>query len=403
MNNWKSGRKILLGITGGIAAYKIPALVRLIKKAGCETEIILTESAKNFVAPMTLETLSGREIHSDENFDFHIPHIKLNDWADVLVIAPCTANTLAKIAHGIADNLLTSAVIAAHCPILIFPAMNEKMFENPATQENTKILLNRGIKVIAPSEGDLACGISGKGRMNEPNEILLEIFRTLSPEKNLKNKNILITAGPTHEYIDPVRFISNPSSGKMGAAMARAAWYRGADVKIISGPVEFNSYGFEVIKIKSALEMLEAVKKNLSWADYIVKAAAVGDYRVKNFSAQKIKRAASADGQENKNNFTVELEQNPDIAAEVGKLKRENQILIGFAAETQNISENAREKLARKNLDFILANDVAAEGSGFAVDTNTLRLIPRDENKNEKIYSGLKEDIAFEIWNDVSL
>ena len=396
MNNWKSGRKILLGITGGIAAYKIPALVRLIKKAECEVEIILTDFAKNFVTPMTLETLSGHQVWTNENFDFHIPHIKLNDWAEIFVIAPCTANTLAKIAHGIADNLLTSAAVAAHCPVLIFPAMNEHMFENKATQENIKILSERDLKVMAPAEGELACGVSGKGRMNEPNEIMLEIFRALSPVHDLSGKNVLVTTGPTHEYIDPVRFISNPSSGKMGAAMARAAWYRGANVKIISGPVEINSYGFEVIKIKSALEMLDAVKKNLSWADYIIKAAAVGDYRAKNFSGQKIKR-------EGKDNLTIELEQNPDISAEVGKLKRENQILIGFAAETQNVSENSREKLRRKNLDFILANDVMAEGSGFATDTNTLKLIPRDENKNEKIYSGLKEDIAFEIWNDVSL
>ena len=181
MLNWNSNRRILLGITGGIAAYKIPGLVRLIKKAKSETEIILTESAKNFVAPMALETLSGRKVWTDENFDFHIPHIKLNDWADIFVIAPCTANSLAKIAHGIADNLLTSAAIAAHCPVLIFPAMNENMFENKATQENIKILSERGIKVIAPSEGELACGVSGKGRMNEPQEIMLEIFRALSP------------------------------------------------------------------------------------------------------------------------------------------------------------------------------------------------------------------------------
>ena len=396
MLNWNSNRRILLGITGGIAAYKIPGLVRLIKKAKSETEIILTESAKNFVAPMTLETLSGRKVWTDENFDFHIPHIKLNDWADIFVIAPCTANSLAKIAHGIADNLLTSAAIAAHCPVLIFPAMNENMFENKATQENIKILSERGIKVIAPSEGELACGVSGKGRMNEPQEIMLEIFRALSPVHDLKNKNVLVTAGPTHEYIDPVRFISNPSSGKMGTAMARGAWLRGANVKIISGPVEIDSYGFEVIKIKSALEMLEAVKKNLDWADYIVKAAAVGDYRAKIFFAQKIKR-------ENQNDLIIELEKNPDIAAEIGKLKRENQILIGFAAETQNVSENARKKIAQKNLDFILANDVIAEGSGFAADTNTLQLISRDENKHVKFFSGLKEDIAFEIWNDIIL
>ena len=394
MNNWKTGRKILLGITGGIAAYKIPSLVRLIKKADCELEIILTNSAKNFVAQMTLETLSGKKIWSDENFDFNIPHIKLNEGADVFVIAPCTANTLAKIAHGIADNLLTSAVVAAKCPVLIFPAMNEKMFENPATQENIKTLSERGIKIINPSEGCLACGISGKGRMPEPNEILLEIFRDLSPVQDMKNKKVLVTAGPTHEYLDPVRFISNPSTGKMGAAMARSAWYRGAEIKIISGPVEINSYGFEVIKIKSALEMLNAVKENLQWADYIVMAAAVGDYKAENYSPQKIKR-------EGKNNLTLELVQNPDIAAEIGKLKREDQILIGFAAETQNISDNARGKLARKNLDFILANDVLEKNSGFAVETNTLKLISKDINKNEKTFSGLKEDISFEVWSDV--
>ena len=394
MNKWKEGRKILLGITGGIAAYKIPALVRLIKKANCGTEIILTNSAKNFVAPMTLETLSGKKIWTDENFDFNIPHIKLNEWADVFVIAPCTANTLAKISHGIADNLLTSAAVASTRPILIFPAMNENMYNNKATQKNIKILSERGIKIIEPSEGALACGVSGKGRMPEPEEILLEIFRALSPVHDMEGKKVLVTAGPTHEYIDPVRFISNPSTGKMGAAMARSAWYRGAEVKVIAGPVEINSYGFEVIKIKSAEDMLNAVKENLAWADYIVKAAAVGDYRAKNYSSQKIKR-------ENKDNLIIELSQNPDIAAEAGKLKRENQILIGFAAETQNISGNAREKIARKNLDFILANDVSEKNSGFATDTNTLKLISKDIKRPEKIYSGLKEDVAYEVWSDV--
>ena len=397
MNKWQSGRRILLGITGGIAACKIPALVRLIKKSGNDAEIIMTEAAKNFAAPMALETLSGNKINSDGNFDSSIPHIKLSSWAEVFVIAPCSANTLAKIAHGIADNLLTSAVLAAECPVLIFPAMNERMFENPATQENIKILKQRGMNVISPSEGFLACGVTGKGRMPEPDEIMLEIFRALSPARDLAGKKVLITAGPTHEYIDPVRFISNPSTGKMGFAMARAAWHRGADVKIISGPVEinnFNSYGLEIIKIKTALEMLEAVKENLSWADVIIKAAAVGDYRAKNFSSQKIKRG-------NKNDLIIELEQNPDIAAEAGKWKRENQVLIGFAAETENLIENAREKIKHKNLDFILANDVSGENSGFASDTNALKLISKDENESIKTYSGLKEDIAFEIFDDI--
>lgn len=392
MNNvssWKKGRKILLGITGGIAAYKIPYLVRLIRKAECEVEIIMTNSAKNFVAPMALATLSGRKVFIDDDFDYTIPHIKLSQWADAFIIAPCTANTLGKIANGICDNLLTSAVIASTCPVLIFPAMNENMYDNPATQKNLSVLSSRGIKVVQPSEGALACGVSGKGRMPEPDEIMHEIFRALCPVHDMEGKNVLVTAGPTHEYLDPVRYISNPSTGKMGVAMARSAWYRGASVKIIAGPVELDDYDFDVVHVKSAVEMLEAVKENLSWADYIVKAAAVGDYRPKEFHSQKIKR-------EGRDVINFELVQNPDIAAEVGKLKRDGQILIGFAAETQDVIEHAREKLTRKNLDYILANDVTAQNSGFASDTNTLRLIPGD-----KIFSGLKDEIAFDVWNSI--
>ena len=391
MSNWKNGRRILLGITGGIAAYKIPALVRLIRKADCETEIILTESAKNFVAPMTLETLSGRKVWVDDDFDGRIPHIKLSQWAEVMVIAPCTANTLAKIAHGLADNLLTSAVVASTCPVLVFPAMNENMYANPATQSNIETLKSRGVRVVEPSSGALACGDSGRGRMPEPNEIMHEIFRALAPN-NMAGKNVLVTAGPTHEYIDPVRYISNPSTGKMGAAMARSAWYRGADVKIVAGPVDVDAYGIEVIHVKSARDMLEAVRENLSWADFVVKAAAVGDYRVKEIAPRKLKR-------EGKDTLTLELVQNPDISAEAGRLKRDGQVLVGFAAETDNITVNAREKLARKNLDYILANDVTGKGSGFATDTNTLRLISRDGE--ERVFSGLKEDIAFDIWSEL--
>ena len=391
MNSWKNGRRILLGITGGIAAYKLPALVRLIRKADCDVEIILTESAKNFVAPMALETLSGRKVWSDCDFDGRIPHIKLSQWAEVMVIAPCTANTLAKISHGIADNLLTSTVIASTCPVILFPAMNENMYANPATQSNIQTLKSHGVRVIEPSSGALACGDSGRGRMPEPNEIMHEIFRALSTN-DMAGKNVLVTAGPTHEYIDPVRYISNPSTGKMGAAMARSAWYRGADVKIIAGPVDVDAYGMEVIHVKSARDMLDTVRENLSWADYVVKAAAVGDYRVKDIAPRKLKR-------EGKDTLTLELIQNPDISAEAGRLKRDGQVLIGFAAETDNITANAREKLARKNLDYILANDVTGKDSGFATDTNTLRLIPREGE--EKIFSGFKEDIAFDIWGEL--
>lgn len=394
MLNWQTDRKILLGITGGIAAYKIPQLVRLITKAKCQAEIIMTDSAQNFAAPMTLGTLSGRDVWTDLDFGCTIPHIRLSQWAEVFVIAPCTANTLAKIAHGIADNLLTSAVIAASCPVLVFPAMNERMYSNPAVQENIAVLKRRGVFVAEPDSGALACGVSGKGRMPEPQEIMHEILRALCPVHDMAGKHVLVTAGPTHEYIDPVRYISNPSSGKMGAAMARSAWYRGADVRIIAGPVDVDGYGLDVVSVVSAEDMLDAVRANLDWADYVVKAAAVGDYRVKEFSGQKIKR-------EGKDTITLELVQNPDIAAEAGRLKHSGKVLIGFAAETGNIIEHAREKLARKNLDYILANDVLASGAGFAVDTNTLRLIPRDTAKPEQVFSGLKEDVAFDVWSYV--
>ncbi|MBQ3447475.1 MAG: bifunctional phosphopantothenoylcysteine decarboxylase/phosphopantothenate--cysteine ligase CoaBC, partial [Synergistaceae bacterium] len=356
MTDWKHGRRILLGITGGIAAYKIPALVRLITKSGSECEIIMTRSAKNFAAPMTLETLSGRRVWDDDSFDGRIPHIKLTHWAEAFVIAPCTANTLAKIAHGLSDNLLTSAVLAATCPVLIFPAMNGAMYDSPATRSNINTLKSRGVKVIEPSEGALACGDSGRGRMPEPHEIMHGIFRALCVQ-DMAGKNVLVTAGPTHEYIDPVRYISNPSTGKMGAAMARSAWYRGADVRVIAGPVDVDGYGMEVVHVKSARDMLEAVRENLSWADYVIKAAAVGDYRVKDFSPVKLKR-------EGTDTLTLKLVQNPDIAAEAGRLKRPGQILVGFAAETDNVTDNARTKIIRKNLDCILANDVAAENSG---------------------------------------
>ena len=391
MTSWKKGRKILVCITGGIAAYKIPSLIRLIKKSECEVEIILTKSAKNFVAPMTLETLSGRKVWTDDDFDGRIPHIKLSSWADVIAVAPCTANTLAKIAHGLADNLLTSTIIASDRPALIFPAMNEKMFDNKAAQSNIATLKARGFRVVQPSSGFLACGDSGKGRMPEPGEILLEILRALCV-KDMAGKKVLVTAGPTHEYIDPVRYISNPSTGKMGAAMARSAWYRGADVRIITGPVNVDCWGMESIRVTSASEMMSAVISNLSWADYVVKAAAVGDYKAKEISGRKIKR-------EGRDSLTLELVSNPDIAAEAGKLKRDGQILIGFAAETDRISENARAKIVRKNLDFILANDVTGKDSGFASDTNTLRLISR--SGSEEIFSGLKEDISFDVWSRI--
>ena len=405
MSNECTRKNILLCVTGGIAAYKIPALVRILRKENFDVEIILTEAAEKFVSPLVLATLSGRRVWLEKDLlsnehGHEIPHIKLSRWADLILVAPCTANTLAKIAHGIADTLLTSALLAPDADVktLIFPAMNENMYANYFTQENLNLIRrNKNFILIEPDDGELACGVSGKGRMPEPEDILLEIKRALEIQ-SMAGRKILITAGPTHEYLDPVRFISNPSTGKMGVAMARAAWLKGADVKIILGATDFNFnfYGFnEVIKIISAQDMLQAVLNNLSRADIIVKAAAVGDYKAENIAAQKIKRAG-------KDEFVLKLIQNPDIAAEVGKLKRPEQILIGFAAETENVIENAREKLARKNLDYILVNDVTAENAGFASDSNTIKIISRDENfDSSKIFSGLKENVAANIWDAI--
>ena len=404
LNSWKKKRNLLLCVTGGIAAYKIPNLVRLLKKSDLEIEILLTKSAEKFVSPLVLSTLSGKKVWLNEDFfsdesGFKIPHINLARNSEIIVIAPCTANTIAKIAHGFSDDLLSATVLAKNenSKVLIFPAMNENMLENPLTQENLKILSEKGFSIIEPNNGDLACGVSGKGRMPEPQEILQEIFRALSPVHDMIGKRVLVTAGATHEYIDPVRFISNPSSGKMGVSIARAAWYRGAEIKLILGASnnDLNLYGFQVEKVSSTQNMLDAVMNNLEDSDIIVKAAAVGDYRAKEFQAKKIKR-------QNRDEIQITLIQNPDISFEVGKNKRDNQILIGFAAETDDLIKNAREKLSRKNLDYILANDVSAENSGFAVDTNTLRLIAKNPDIPEAIFSGLKEDISYEIWDCIN-
>ena len=287
--------RVLLGVTGGIAAYKIPALVRLLNKAGIDLEIVLTDAAAKFVSPLALAALNHKRVWRDadlldDNSGFNIPHIKLADWADVVVIAPCSANTIAKLAHGQADNLLSSLVLACGLedkPVLIFPAMNVNMLLNQATQDNLKILHKRGAWIIEPESGELACGVNGKGRMPEPDEIFEEILKAGVENQDLNGCNVLITAGPTREFLDPARFISNPSTGKMGVAAARTAWRRGASVKLILGPAElpdnYSLYGFEVIKVTSAQDMLKAVINNLDWARFIIKAAAVGDYKAKEF------------------------------------------------------------------------------------------------------------------------
>ena len=393
--------RVLLGVTGGIAAYKIPFLVRLLKKAGFELEIVLTDGAAKFVSPLALASLNNKRVWRDadllgDNKGFEIPHINLANWADVIVIAPCTANSIAKFAHGQADNLLSSIILASgfiNMPVLIFPAMNANMLDNAATQENLDILRERGAYIIEPESGFLACGAEGKGRMPEPDEIFEEVTRAAIDDHDLMGCNVLVTAGPTREFLDPARFISNPSSGKMGIAVARTAWRRGANVKLILGPVNssYSLYGFEVIKVNSAQDMLKAVIENLDWAKFIIKAAAVGDYRAKEFQEHKIKR-------EKQDDIAIELVKNPDIAAEVGIRKLSSQILVGFAAETDDLINNAKLKLERKNLDYIMANDILAEQGGFESDLNNVKLISRSYDEITEL-DGTKFEVADKMWD----
>ncbi|MDR1378267.1 MAG: bifunctional phosphopantothenoylcysteine decarboxylase/phosphopantothenate--cysteine ligase CoaBC [Synergistaceae bacterium] len=397
---WKRSRKIFLCITGGIAAYKIPDLVSRLKKLDCEVEIAMTEAAETLVSPLALSTLSGRRVWLQRDFlsssrGFEIPHIRLADWAEVVVIAPCSANTAFGIAQGRAGSVVEAALLATRAPVLLFPAMNVHMFENPATQQNLRTLAERGARVVDPDFGLLACGYEGKGRLPDTDLILEEIAYALSPHRDLAGKHVLVTAGPTREYLDPVRFISNPSSGKMGLAVARTAWYRGAEVRVILGPVNATGcvHGLKIRNVISALEMRDAVMDSLAWADCVVKAAAVGDYRAQDKSEHKIKRDPGGD------TLSLSLTQNPDIAAEVGSQKRPGQFLIGFAAETENLVNNARAKLERKKMDLMVANDVTAPGSGFEVDTNKVRLFSRN---GEAAISGSKEEVADTLWEYIA-
>ena len=376
MNLSKFSNKILFGISGGIAAYKAPDLLHGWIKAGCEVETILTKSAEQFVSPLVLATLSKRRVWREEDFlsserGWQIPHISLTDWADVFVVAPCTGNVLRIAAEGDSETLLGAALLANDKPLVLFPAMNCKMLANPAAKENINKLTDRGAVVVDPDSGPLACGYDGKGRLPRQNVVNDYVFRALYKNKDMKGLRVLVTAGPTHEYIDPVRFLSNPSSGKMGFEIARAAWYRGAEVTLVSGPVSLvPPAGVSVVNVTSAQQMYEACMDEAADADIIIKAAAVGDFRVQEESAQKIKRKKGED-------LVLSLVQNRDIAAELGRVKKPGQILVGFAAETQDLAANAQKKMASKNLDIIAVNDVLAKGAGFACDTNSITVMAR--------------------------
>ncbi|HPU77554.1 MAG TPA: bifunctional phosphopantothenoylcysteine decarboxylase/phosphopantothenate--cysteine ligase CoaBC [Thermosynergistes sp.] len=392
---WKSNRRVLFGISGGISAYKAPQIVRALRSYNCEVEIILTEAAEKFVAPLVLSTLAERKVWRQSDFlnpeeGWKIPHIKLADWAEVAVVAPATANVLRRAALGEAETLLGAALLATRAPVLIFPAMNVHMWEHEATQEHVGRLQELGYFVFEPEEGELACGYEGKGRLPSVDVILEEIWRSLCPKKDLKGKHVLVTAGPTWEFIDPVRFLSNPSSGKMGYAMARTAWYRGAEVVLVSGPVGLpQPHWAHLVSATSAEEMGRAVMEHLSWADVIVKAAAVSDFRAEERKSQKIKR-------QGRDKLDLQLVQNPDIAAAVGLNKRQDQLLIGFAAESEDLLENARSKMARKGLDMIVVNDITVPGAGFTSDTNVVKVL--DPKGVIAELKGSKEAVADAIW-----
>ena len=371
-------KKIIVGVTGGIAAYKAAELVRILVKAGAETRVAMTSNATRFISPLTLETLSGNKVISEMfNPETHpVAHITWGQESDLIIIAPATANFIAKMAYGLADDFLSTMVLASTAKILVCPAMNSQMLRNPVTQENIKRIVERGYVVMEAGEGELACHAEGPGRLPDPEEIAEQAAMMLA-EHDLSSLKLLVTAGPTIEAMDPVRFISNRSTGRMGYALARAAAMRGASVTLVSGPTSLPPpRGIKFREVKSAEEMKAAVFDCIGDIDVIIKAAAVSDYRPREISAQKIKKGAAS--------LSIDLVKNPDILSELGKAKADSSyILVGFAAETEDILTNAMEKLRAKNLDIIVVNDVTREDSGFRSDTNLVKIIYRDGSREE--------------------
>ena len=368
------GKTVLLGVTGGIAAYKAAALASSLVKLHANVEVIMTKNATEFVTPLTFEQLTGNRTVTDtfdRNFVHHVEHISLAQKADLVIIAPATANVCAKLAHGLADDMLTTTVLACRCPKLIAPAMNTNMYENPVTQDNLQLLRRYGWKVITPASGRLACGAVGAGKLPEPVTLVQHILRAIALPHDLAGKNVLITAGPTQESLDPVRYLTNHSSGKMGYALAKMAALRGAEVTLISGPVAIEPPMFvNVVKVTSAAEMFEAVKEYSPGADFIFKAAAVADYTPASCSDDKLKKSDS--------DLSIPLTRTQDILAWLGQNRREDQFICGFSMETKDLIENSTKKLQKKNVDMICANNLKVEGAGFGVDTNVITLITKD-------------------------
>ena len=389
------GKTVVLGVTGSIAAYKNASLASMLVKQQAEVHVLMTKNATNFINPITFETLTGRKClvdTFDRNFEYSVEHVALAKKADVVLIAPASANVIGKIANGIADDMLTTTVMACRCRKLIAPTMNTQMFENPILQDNLKKCASYGMEIIDPASGYLACGDTGAGKMPEPEVLYQYIIKEILYKKDLAGKKILVTAGPTMEAIDPVRYITNHSTGKMGYAIARVAALRGAQVTLVSGPTSLPApYFVKTVNIQSARQMYEAVVAVSAEQDAVIKAAAVADYRPKHVAAEKTKKK---DG-----DMAIELERTDDILAYLGAHRREGQFLCGFSMETENMLENSRAKLKKKNIDMIVANNLKVAGAGFGTDTNVVTLITAE--KETELEMMTKEQVAERLLDEI--
>lgn len=389
------GKTVVLAVSGSIAAYKIASLASALKKLHANVQVLMTKNAVNFINPITFESLTGNKClvdMFDRNFQYSVEHVALAKQADVVLVAPASANVIGKIAHGIADDMLTTTVMACKCKKIIAPAMNTNMFDNPILQDNLKILEHYGYEVISPAVGYLACGDTGAGKMPEPELLLQYILREIAYEKDMQGKRVLVTAGPTQESIDPVRFITNHSTGKMGYAIAKMCMLRGAEVTLVSGPTSIAKPEFvHVVDVVTAKEMYEEVTKRAKDQDIIIKAAAVADYRPKSVSSEKMKKKDD--------DLAISMERTDDILKFLGEHKKEHQFLCGFSMETENMLENSRKKLEKKHLDMIVANNLKVEGAGFAGDTNVVTIITGQEEVS--LGKMTKEETALRILDEI--
>lgn len=388
------GKTVLLGVSGGIAAYKAAALASALVKQHAAVEVVMTKNATEFVTPLTFEQLTGRRVMVDtfdRNFSHQVEHIALAERTDLVIVAPATANVCAKFAHGLADDMLTTTVLACHCPKLIAPAMNTNMYENPVTQDNLKLLEHYGWEIISPASGRLACGAVGKGKLPEPEVLLDYVMRFLAMPHDLEGKRVLVTAGPTQEALDPVRYLTNHSSGKMGCAIAKMAMLRGADVTLVCGPLSVTPPPFvKTVNVVSAQDMFDAVTALAPKSDLIFKAAAVADYTPAEYNDQKMKKSDS--------DLSIPLKRTQDILKYLGEHRTDGQVICGFSMETQNMIENSKRKLQSKNIDMICANNLKTEGAGFGVDTNVITVITKSEVKELPLQS--KESVANAILDE---